>query len=186
MTRVLVINSGSSSLKLQILDTAVEGELAWALVERIGEPVGTLTVRRSDLAGAGAEERTAEAEFPDHTAALGHVLELAKELHVHPTDLGVEAIGHRVVHGGPAFHEPVEVTPEVEADIEKLEVLAPLHNPANLRGIRVARDLLPGLPHVAVFDTGFFHTLPAAAHRSSAAQRCGPLAQSVEQLTFNQ
>lgn len=164
MTRVLVINSGSSSLKLQILDTAVEGELAWALVERIGEPVGTLTVRRSDLAGAGAEERTAEAEFPDHTAALGHVLELAKELHVHPTDLGVEAIGHRVVHGGPAFHEPVEVTPEVEADIEKLEVLAPLHNPANLRGIRVARDLLPGLPHVAVFDTGFFHTLPAAAH----------------------
>jgi len=164
MTRVLVINSGSSSLKLQILDTAVEGELAWALVERIGEPVGTLTVRRSDLAGAGAEERTAEAEFPDHTAALGHVLELAKELHVHPTDLGVEAIGHRVVHGGPAFHELVEVTPEVEADIEKLEVLAPLHNPANLRGIRVARDLLPGLPHVAVFDTGFFHTLPAAAH----------------------
>ncbi|OAV76639.1 acetate/propionate family kinase [Dietzia sp. 111N12-1] len=164
MTRVLVINSGSSSLKLQILDTAVDGELAWALVERIGEPVGTLTVRRSDLAGAGAEERTADAEFPDHTAALGHVLELAKELHVHPTDLGVEAIGHRVVHGGPAFHEPVEVTPEVEADIEKLEVLAPLHNPANLRGIRVARDLLPGLPHVAVFDTGFFHTLPAAAH----------------------
>ena len=164
MTRVLVINSGSSSLKLQILDTAVEGELAWALVERIGEPVGTLTVRRSDLAGAGAEERTAEAEFPDHTAALGHVLELAEELRVHPTDLRVEAIGHRVVHGGPAFHEPVEVTPEVEADIEKLEVLAPLHNPANLRGIRVARDLLPGLPHVAVFDTGFFHTLPAAAH----------------------
>lgn len=164
MTRVLVINSGSSSLKLQILDTAVEGELAWALVERIGEPVGTLTVRRSDLVGAGAEERTAEAHFPDHTAALGHVLELAEELHVHPTDLGVEAIGHRVVHGGPAFHEPVELTPEVEADIEKLEVLAPLHNPANLRGIRVARDLLPGLPHVAVFDTGFFHTLPATAY----------------------
>jgi acetate kinase len=83
---------------------------------------------------------------------------------VHPIDLGVEAIGHRVVHGGPAFHAPVEVTPEVEADIEELELLAPLHNPANLRGIRVARELLPGLPHVAVFDTGFFHTLPAAAH----------------------
>ena len=164
MTRVLVINSGSSSLKLQILDTAVEAELAWALVERIGEPSGTLTVRRSDLTGSPAEERTAEAGFPDHSAALGRVLELAAELRVHPTDLGVEAIGHRVVHGGPAFHQPVEVTPEVEADIEKLELLAPLHNPANLRGIRVARDLLPGLPHVAVFDTGFFHTLPAAAH----------------------
>ena len=77
-------------------------------------------------------------EFPDHTAALGRVLELAAELRVHPTDLGVEAIGHRVVHGGPAFHEPVLVTPEVEADIEKLELLAPLHNPANLRGIRVS------------------------------------------------
>lgn len=164
MTRVLVINSGSSSLKLQIIDIAAEAELAWALVERIGEPTGTLTVRRSELTGSPAAERTAEAGCPDHTAALARVLELAGELRVHPTDLGVEAIGHRVVHGGPAFHEPVEVTAEVEADIEKLELLAPLHNPANLRGIRVARELLPGLPHVAVFDTGFFHTLPAAAH----------------------
>ena len=164
MTRVLVINSGSSSLKLQILDTAVEEELAWALVERIGEHTGILTVRRTALSGQSAEERTEEAAFPDHTAALSRVLELAAELQVHPTDLGVEAIGHRVVHGGPDFHQPVQVTPEVEADIEKLELLAPLHNPANLRGIRVARDLLPGLPHVAVFDTGFFHTLPAAAH----------------------
>ncbi|WP_216692983.1 acetate/propionate family kinase [Dietzia psychralcaliphila] len=164
MTRVLVINSGSSSLKLQILDTAMESELAWALVERIGEPVGTLTVRRGDRAGSPGEERTAEAAFPDHTAALSQVLELAGELGAHPTDLGVEAIGHRVVHGGPDFHDPVEVTPEVEAGIERLELLAPLHNPANLRGIRVARELLPGLPHVAVFDTGFFHTLPAAAH----------------------
>ncbi|GLB65273.1 acetate kinase [Dietzia sp. NCCP-2495] len=164
MTRVLIINSGSSSLKLQILDTAVEEELAWALVERIGEPSGILTVRRTDLTGMPAEERTEKPTIEDHTAALARVLELADELEVHPTDLGVEAIGHRVVHGGPDFHEPVLVTPEVEADIEELELLAPLHNPANLRGIRVARDLLPGLPHVAVFDTGFFHTLPAAAH----------------------
>ncbi|WP_010540855.1 acetate/propionate family kinase [Dietzia alimentaria] len=164
MTRVLVINSGSSSLKLQILDTALESELAWALVERIGDALGTVTVRRSDLPGAPGDQRTVEESFPDHTAALSRVLELTRELHVHPTELGVQAIGHRVVHGGPAFHDPVEVTPEVEADIEELELLAPLHNPANLRGIRVARDLLPGLPHVAVFDTGFFHTLPAAAH----------------------
>ncbi|GAA1716873.1 acetate/propionate family kinase [Dietzia cercidiphylli] len=164
MTRVLVINSGSSSLKLQILDTALDSELAWALVERIGEPVGTLTVRRGDLAGSPGGERSVEAAVPDHTVALSRVLELAGELGAHPTDLGVEAIGHRVVHGGPDFHDPVKVTPEVEAGIEKLDLLAPLHNPANLRGIRVARELLPGLPHVAVFDTGFFHTLPAAAH----------------------
>lgn len=164
MTRVLVLNSGSSSLKLQILDTAVEVELAWALVERIGEPAGTLTVRRSERPGHPAEDRTARAVVPDHSAALGRVLDLAAELGVHPTDLDVEAVGHRVVHGGPAFHEPVEITAEVEAGIEELELLAPLHNPANLRGIRVARDLLPGLRHVAVFDTGFFHTLPAAAH----------------------
>ena len=164
MTRVLIINSGSSSLKLQILDTAVEEELAWAQVARIGEPSGSPPDRPPALTGRPAEERTEEPTIEDHTAALARVLELADELEVHPTDLGVEAIGHRVVHGGPDFHEPVLVTPEVEADIEELELLAPLHNPANLRGIRVARDLLPGLPHVAVFDTGFFHTLPAAAH----------------------
>lgn len=164
MTRVLVINSGSSSLKLSILDTATETELAWALVERIGEDVGSVEVSRATAPGEDPEVRTAEAGFPDHAAALGRVLDLAAELRVHPTDLGVEAIGHRVVHGGKDFHAPVEVTPEVEADVEELEILAPLHNPANLRGIRVARDLLPGLPHVAVFDTGFFHTLPAAAH----------------------
>ena len=164
MTRVLIINSGSSSLKLQILDTATEKELAWALAERIGEPAGSLTVRRSDLTGLPAEKRTSQDSFPDHASALAQVLVLAEELKVHPTDLGVEAIGHRVVHGGPKFYEPVEVTPEVEADIEELELLAPLHNPPNLRGIQVSRELLPGLPHVAVFDTGFFHTLPAAAH----------------------
>lgn len=164
MTRVLVINSGSSSLKLSILDTSTETEMASALVERIGEPVGTIAVRRAGADDRDEAERTDEAEFPDHSAALARTLELAAELEVHPTDLGVQAIGHRVVHGGKAFHAPVEVTPEVEQDVEKLEILAPLHNPANLRGIRVARDLLPGLPHVAVFDTGFFHTLPAAAH----------------------
>ena len=105
MTRVLVINSGSSSLKLQIIDTgaAAGAELAWALVERIGEPVGTLTVRRSALTGSPAEERTVQAGFADHSAALARVLELAGELRVHPTDLGVEAIGHRVVHGEQNF-----------------------------------------------------------------------------------
>ncbi|MBX4294103.1 acetate kinase, partial [Mycobacterium tuberculosis] len=79
-------------------------ELAWALVERIGEPVGTLTVRRGDLAGSPGGERSVEAAVPDHTVALSRVLELAGELGAHPTDLGVEAIGHRVVHGGPDFH----------------------------------------------------------------------------------
>lgn len=174
MTRVLVINSGSSSLKLQVIDTAAPDpdtarpdsgpELAWVLVERIGQGTGRLRIRRTGVTGLPADERTAEAEFPDHSAALARVLELAAELEVHPDDLGVEAVGHRVVHGGPEFHAPVLVTPEVEARVEALELLAPLHNPANLRGIRVARDLLPGLPHVAVFDTGFFHHLPACAH----------------------
>src|SRR5699024_4517488 len=138
-------------LKLSILDTATEVELASALVEQIGEPSGTVTVHSTDTDGAPVAERADDGEYPDHTAALARVLELAAELEVQPTDLGVEAIGHRVVHGGKQFHAPVEVTPEVEADVERLEILAPLHNPANLRGIRVARDLLPGLPHVAVF-----------------------------------
>jgi len=167
MTRVLVLNSGSSSLKLQIVDTAVpeaESALATVLVERIGEETGHLRIRRTAASGMEPAEREVDEPFPDHSAALERLLVLAAELQVHPDDLGVESVGHRVVHGGPEFSEPVLVTPEVEADIERLELLAPLHNPANLRGIRVARELLPYRPHVVVFDTGFFSDLPPEAY----------------------
>ena len=174
MTRVLVINSGSSSLKVQIVDTArpdTDSALMTVLVERIGQPRADLRIRRVATEDVEAAERRVSEEFTDHAAALSRLLELAAELGVHPDDLDVEAVGHRVVHGGPDFHDPVLVTAEVEAGIERLELLAPLHTPPNLRGIRVARQLLPDLPHVAVFDTGFFHSLPARAYTYAVDRR---------------
>ena len=174
MTRVLVINSGSSSLKVQIVDTArpdTDSALMTVLVERIGQPRADLRIRRVATEDVETAERRVSEEFTDHAAALSRLLELAAELGVHPDDLDVEAVGHRVVHGGPDFHDPVLVTAEVEAGIERLELLAPLHNPPNLRGIRVARQLLPDLPHVAVFDTGFFHSLPARAYTYAIDRR---------------
>ncbi|MDT3399407.1 acetate kinase [Streptomyces sp. B1866] len=141
-TRVLVLNSGSSSVKYQLLDMADGSRLASGNVERVGE-----------------------GEVADHTEALKRVAaELdARDLGLHSPRLA--AIGHRVVHGGTRFTEPVLVTDEVLAEVEKLVPLAPLHNPANLTGIRVARALRPDLPQVAVFDTAFHATIPEAAAR---------------------
>ncbi|MCP9206481.1 acetate kinase [Streptomyces cucumeris] len=141
-SRVLVLNSGSSSVKYQLLDMADGTRLASGLVERIGEgPVA------------------------DHAAALKQVAEeLARQ------DLGLDspelaAVGHRVVHGGTRFTEPALITDEVVEEIEKLIPLAPLHNPANVTGIKVARELRPDLPQVAVFDTAFHSTMPESAAR---------------------
>ncbi|MEU8822865.1 acetate kinase [Streptomyces sp. NPDC048636] len=141
-SRVLVLNSGSSSVKYQLLDMADGARLASGIVERIGEgPVA------------------------DHAAALKQVAdELARQ------DLGLDspelaAVGHRVVHGGTRFTEPALITDDVVEEIEKLIPLAPLHNPANVTGIRVARELRPDLPQVAVFDTAFHSTMPEAAAR---------------------
>ena len=137
MTHVFVVNSGSSSIKYQLVDLDSGEAVLGGIVERVGEP------------GSGV---------PDHGAGLRGILaELGTE---HPID----AVGHRVVHGGEQFTGPTIITDEVERGIDGLSPLAPLHNPANLQGIRAARAALPGLPHVAVFDTAFHHTLPAAAY----------------------
>lgn len=143
---VLVLNSGSSSLKYQLIDVATESSLADGAVERIGE------------AGSSTGEGVA-----DHTQALRQVFAQFAE---HGPDLdavGLLAIGHRVVHGGERS-APAVISPDVLAEIEGLSVLAPLHNPAAAQGIRAAQQLRPDLPHVAVFDTAFFATLPPAAH----------------------
>jgi len=132
-SRVLVLNSGSSSLKYQLFDG--DRVVDHGTVERIGEP------------GGGP---------PDHEAALRAV--------VARIDLvGLAAVGHRVVHGGVRFTAPTLVTDEVVAELDRLVPLAPLHNPANLTGITVARRLLPDVPQVAVFDTAFHQTLPPSA-----------------------
>ncbi|NYE95513.1 acetate kinase [Psychromicrobium silvestre] len=133
--RVLVINSGSSSLKYQVRDTEAGTVLLEGLIEKIG---------------AG--------EVADHAAALEL---LAAEL----SGIDIDAVGHRVVHGGERFGEPVLIDPEITRAIERLNPLAPLHNPANVLGIRAIAAKWPRLPQVAVFDTAFHRTLPEHAWR---------------------
>ncbi|WP_062212329.1 acetate kinase [Streptomyces sp. NBRC 109706] len=153
---VLVLNSGSSSLKYQLLDMADERRLSFGLVERIGER-GPGRLTHTPAAG---ERRERELPVPDHAAALRAAAdELAADGHgLDSPELA--AVGHRVVHGGRRFTAPTLVDDGVEAEIERLVPLAPLHNPANLAGIRTARALNPGLPQVAVFDTAFHTTIP--------------------------
>jgi acetate kinase len=137
---VLVINCGSSSLKYAVVEPDTGRLVVDGIVERIGE-----------------------AEVPDHEAALRAAFDaLATDGHV-LDELGLVAVGHRVVHGGPDLYEPTVVDDELIATLETLSPLAPLHNPPALLGIEVARRVLPDLPHVAVFDTAFFHDLPPAA-----------------------
>ena len=159
-TRVLVLNSGSSSVKYQLLDMRDSSRLAVGLVERIGEQASLLK-----HTPAGGESRERGGAIADHDAALKAVAEeLAKD------GLGLDspelvAIGHRVVHGGKFFTEPTVIDEAVLAEIERLIPVAPLHNPANLTGIRTAQVLRPDLPQVAVFDTAFHTSMPESAAR---------------------
>jgi len=155
---VLVINSGSSSLKYQLLDMASGEVLATGLIDRIG--LGTSSIAHE---ATGAEKATREAVLPDHEAAFDAMLRAFAEhgpsLEVHPPI----AIGHRVVHGGRRFLGTVVIDDDVERNIEDLIPLAPLHNPANLAGIRAARHVFPDVPHTAVFDTAFHTTMSDAS-----------------------
>ncbi|MFB7863629.1 MULTISPECIES: acetate kinase [unclassified Streptomyces] len=162
-TRVLVLNSGSSSLKYQLLDMHEGSRLALGLVERIGEETSRLV--HTPLQGGGGVRRETEGPIADHQAALKAVAEelAADGLGLDSPELA--AIGHRVVHGGLRFTAPTVVDDEVLAEIERLVPVAPLHNPANLTGIRTAMTLRPDLPQVAVFDTAFHTTMPEAAAR---------------------
>lgn len=138
---VLVLNSGSSSLKYQLIRPESGESLAHGIVERIGDEGGV----------------------PDHEAALRAAFDLiAKDGH-DLDSLGLVAVGHRVVHGGSRFYRPTVIDDAMLEQIRELSPLAPLHNPPAILGIEVARRVLPDLPHVAVFDTAFFHDLPAAA-----------------------
>ncbi|MEU3503524.1 acetate kinase [Streptomyces hundungensis] len=161
-TRVLVLNSGSSSVKYQLLDMRDASRLAVGLVERIGEETSRL--KHSPLVTGGAT-RERNGPIADHEAALKAVAaELAADgLGLDSPELA--AIGHRVVHGGLKFSAPTVITDEVLAEIERLVPVAPLHNPANITGIRTAQALRPDLPQVAVFDTAFHTTMPESAAR---------------------
>ncbi|MFM9593936.1 acetate kinase [Streptomyces scabiei] len=161
-TRVLVLNSGSSSVKYQLLDMRDRARLAVGLVERIGEENSRLK-HTPFTPGGASRERTGP--IADHDEALKAVAgELAADgLGLDSPELA--AIGHRVVHGGQSFTQPTVVDDTVLAEIERLIPVAPLHNPANLTGIRTARALRPDLPQVAVFDTAFHTTMPESAAR---------------------
>ncbi|HET8614333.1 MAG TPA: acetate kinase [Actinomycetales bacterium] len=155
---VLVVNAGSSSLKYELLDVDSGESRAEGLVEKIGE--SSSHARHS----TNGETFDRDGVCPDHAAAFGW---LTAAFHDHGPDLDdvdLTAVGHRVVHGGAQFTAPTLVTDEVLSEIERLIPLAPLHNPGNLAGIRVALERFPVTPQVAVFDTAFHQTLPPAAY----------------------
>ncbi|HIT61468.1 MAG TPA: acetate kinase [Candidatus Fimousia stercorigallinarum] len=157
---ILVINCGSSSLKYQLIDSASEKVLAKGLCERIGID-GALTHQP-----AGKEKIKLTPAMPDHTVAIKLVLEQLTDAQngvVKSLD-EISAVGHRVVHGGEKFTSSCIITDEVIKEIEACNVFAPLHNPACLIGINACKELMPGLPMVAVFDTAFHQTMPAKAY----------------------
>ncbi|OON79596.1 acetate kinase [Streptomyces tsukubensis] len=162
-TRVLVLNSGSSSLKYQLLDMRDHRRLAQGLVERIGERTSTLS--HTSLVGTEPAKREREGRIADHEEALNAVSEELSADGLGTDSPELAAVGHRVVHGGKLFSRPTLVDDAVEREIERLIPVAPLHNPANLTGIRTARSLRPDLPQVAVFDTAFHTTMPESASR---------------------
>ncbi len=158
---VLVINCGSSSLKYQLIDSTSEKVLAKGLCERIGIDQSAITHQR-----AGEGKVKMQAEMPDHTAAVKLVIEKLTDAEVGVIQSldEIDAVGHRIVHGGEKFAGSVVLTDEVMKEIEACSDLAPLHNPANLIGIRSCQENMPGVPMVGVFDTAFHQTMPKKAY----------------------
>ena len=158
--KVLVINCGSSSLKYQLIDSDTEEALAVGLCERIGID------GRLNHTPAGKEKVVIEKDMPNHEVAVQMVLdELTDADYGVIKDLSeIDAVGHRVVHGGEKFTYSVVIDEEVIAGVEECNPLAPLHNPANLIGVRACQNLMPGVPNVAVFDTAFHQTMQPEAY----------------------
>jgi acetate kinase len=163
--KILVINSGSSSIKFQLIAMAGEVVLATGLVERIGSADAEIRCR---LRPGGENEQSVKADglVPDHQSGMRRVVELLtdRQTGVIAEPQAISAVGHRVVHGGEDFHQPTLLDDAVLAAIEKNIPLAPLHNPANLDGIRVCRELFPEVPQIAVFDTAFHQSIPPHAY----------------------
>ncbi len=162
--KIFVINSGSSSLKYQLLDMETGAVMTTGLVERIGDAMGKLSQKNWP-----GEEKQAEVErempFPDHRAAMHTVVDLVtgQDTGVIASSAEIDAIGHRVVQGGETLFKSTLIDDDVVEKIRANCPLSPLHNPANLVGIEVARELFAGVPQVAVFDTEFHQTMPAEA-----------------------
>jgi len=162
--KILVINTGSSSIKYELFDMSSEYVMASGLVERIGEVQSMLRHRYFPEAGKVLEKKET-AVFADHEAAFGRIAQLLKDQEFGPiqNEADITAVGHRVVHGGEQFKTPVLIDEEVVAAIRQQIPLAPLHNPSNLKGIEVARHILPSAKQIAVFDTAFHQSIPRHA-----------------------
>ena len=159
--KVLVINCGSSSLKYQLIDMVNEEALAQGLVERIGIEGSVLTQKVE-----GKDKYIVKEEMKDHKDAIRLVLQALVDENngVIKSMDEISAVGHRVVHGGEKYKESVVINDEVKANIEECFKLAPLHNPANMIGIKACEELMPNTPMVAVFDTAFHGTMPEDAY----------------------
>ncbi|WP_130860141.1 acetate kinase [Gracilibacillus phocaeensis] len=154
MRKILAVNAGSSSLKFQLFEMPEEKVVSKGLIERIGINNSTFTIEY------GNEEDKEVTEIADHAVAVKLLLEKLTSAGVIETLEEIDGIGHRVVHGGEKFNDSVVITEEVIQEIEEISELAPLHNPANLTGIKAFREVLPNVPAVAVFDTAFHQTMP--------------------------
>ncbi|KXG11616.1 Acetate kinase [Anoxybacillus sp. P3H1B] len=154
MSKIIAINAGSSSLKFQLFDMPSETVLTKGLVERIGfeDAAFTITVN-----GEKVQEVT---PIPDHAVAVKMLLDKLIRFEIIHSFEEIDGIGHRIVHGGEKFSDSVLITDEVLKEIEELSELAPLHNPANIIGVKAFKEILPNVPAVAVFDTAFHQTMP--------------------------
>jgi acetate kinase len=163
--KILVINAGSSSIKYRLFDMVDEAALAGGIIERIGEASGLLT-HKVYKSGAQAPGISREREVEDHRRGMDIIIELltAADTGVIAEASEIDAVGHRVVHGGETFKEPALIDDDVLVAVRDNVPLAPLHNPANLAGIEVARAVFPDTAQVAVFDTAFHQTLPMGAY----------------------
>ncbi|MBU3936418.1 MAG: acetate kinase [Proteobacteria bacterium] len=168
--KILVLNSGSSSIKYQLFDMRDESVLAAGSVEQIGEPGSHLShYVRTPLAEMEKTIRTLP--IPDHRQGFELISAILRETGALADTGELRGIGHRVVHGGEQFKDPARVTPAVLAAIRALIPLAPLHNPANLLGMEVAMETAPSVPQVAVFDTAFHQSIPPHAYRYAIPKR---------------
>lgn len=154
MAKIIAINAGSSSLKFQLLEMPEETVLTKGVVERIGLNDSIFTI---EVDGEKIKEVT---DIPDHGVAVKMLLDKLTSHHIISSYDEIEGIGHRVVHGGEKFSDSAVITDEVLKDIEELSFLAPLHNPANVVGIKAFQEILPNVPAVAVFDTAFHQSMP--------------------------
>ncbi|MFD1038141.1 acetate kinase [Virgibacillus byunsanensis] len=158
MSNVLAINAGSSSLKFQLIQMPMEEVMAKGLIERIGISDSVFTMEINDNKDKMVND------IPNHEQAVKHLLEKLKASGIIQSLEEIDAIGHRVVHGGENFNDSVKITEEVIQTIDEVSELAPLHNPANLTGIRAFQEILPNIPMVAVFDTAFHQTMPEKSY----------------------